>query len=153
MRFDTGFGVARKVVIEMPETVFENIVGLGQKRLRGVHLRPPCSEAAIRQLQTDAERDLSEEVPRSFIALLRLTNGLQINCAYFKEAEHVVLDNLDVFEEDVIFLGNDSLAQYVFDKRDKKFHTINMGFPDERFASYETFEEMLAAILKEQQVV
>jgi hypothetical protein len=133
--------------------VVEQLIRLGRSELSGVHLRLPAAEAAIQQLQSDASRKLGEEIPQSFITLLRVTNGLQINCAYFKEAEHIVLDNLDLFEKNVIFLGNDSLAQYVFDKRDKRFHTINMGFPDERFASYDTLEEMLAAVLKEQQVV
>jgi hypothetical protein len=41
-------------------------------------------------------------------------------------------------------------AELVFDRRDRKFHTINMGFPDERFATFGTFEELLLTILREQ---
>ena len=44
------------------------------------------------------------------------------------------------------------LVEYVFDKRDRRFHTITMGFPDERQASFQTFEEMLSTVLREQQV-
>ena len=45
------------------------------------------------------------------------------------------------------------LVRYVFDKRDRRFHIINLGFPDEKFASFETFEDMLSTVLVEQQVV
>jgi len=45
------------------------------------------------------------------------------------------------------------VAEFVFDRRDRKFHTIHMGFPDERYASFETFAEMLTAVLHEQQTL
>jgi len=35
----------------------------------------------------------------------------------------------------------------------RKFHTIHTGFPDERYASFETFAEMLTAVLHEQQTL
>ena len=54
----------------------------------------------------------------------------------------------------VIVLGNDgNVAEYVFDKRDGRFHTINMGFPDEKFATFDTFEDMLSAVLEERRFV
>lgn len=45
------------------------------------------------------------------------------------------------------------MAEFVFDRRDRQFHTINMGFTDERFASFDSFGGLLAAVLQEQQVV
>ena len=45
------------------------------------------------------------------------------------------------------------MAEYVFDVRDRRFHTVNMGYPDERFATYPTFFELLAGVLQEQQVL
>jgi len=83
-----------------------------------------------------------------------MTNGVQINGADFKTAEGLVLENLDVPRPEVIVLGNDgNVAEYVFDKRDGRFHTINMGFPDEKFATFDTFEDMLSAVLEERRFV
>jgi len=119
-----------------------------------VYLAPKASEAAIRRMQAAAKRDLGEPVPPAYVALLRIANGVQIQGAFFKEAENLVPENLDVNHPEIIVLGNDgNMAYYVFDKRDRRFHTINLGFPDERFESYDSFEEMLIGVLKEQQVL
>ena len=127
---------------------------LGMKPGSGVHLNRGCSEDALRELQAGARKHLGEEVPESYVCLLRLTNGMFINGADFKRAEHLVLENLDMTLPEVIVLGNSgNVAQYVFDKRDRRFHIINLGFPDEKFASFETFEDMLSTVLVEQQVV
>jgi len=67
---------------------------------------------------------------------------------------NLVSENLDVPRPEIVVLGNDgNMAEYVFDKRDRRFHTINMGLPDERFASFDTFEAMLLAVMAEQQVL
>ncbi|MBL8798445.1 MAG: hypothetical protein JNM56_31410 [Planctomycetia bacterium] len=127
---------------------------LGDDPLSGVHLQPIAGEAAIRRMQSAARRDLGEPVPDEYAALLRVTNGVQINGAYFKSAEHLVPENLDVPRPEIIVLGTEgNMAEYVFDRRDRRFHTINMGFPDERFASFGSFEELLAAVLHDQQVL
>jgi len=136
------------------EDVFELLVHLGSDQKKAVYLRPGCAEDAIERLQRDAQGNLGETIPDSYIRLLRLTNGIQINGAYFKKAENLVAENLDVPYDEAIVLGDEgSLAEYVFDKRDRQFHTINLGFPDERFESYATFEEMLWGVLREQQVI
>jgi hypothetical protein len=120
----------------------------------GVHLHPPATEATIKAMQKAARRDLGEPVPKAFTKLLRMTNGLQINGAYFESAEHLVLDNIDLSRPEIILLGNaGNVDQYVYDKRDRKFHTIHMGFPNERYASFDTFEELLNTVLREQQVL
>jgi len=104
-------------------------------------------------MQSAAKRDLGEPVPDAYVALLRIANGMQIQGAFFKEAENLVSENLDINHPEIIVLGNDgSMAYYVFDKRDRRYHTINLGFPDERFESYDSFEEMLIGVLKEQGV-
>lgn len=132
---------------------FKLIIRLGEAR-RGVYVKPPADEAALRKLEIDSKRELGEQVPAEYVEMLRLSNGFQINCAYFMSAEDIVPLNLDVLYEEIIRLGNaGSLADFVFDKRDRRFHTINLGFPDERFSSYDTFKEMLAAVMKEQQVL
>jgi hypothetical protein len=118
-----------------------------------LYLAPKASEAAIRRMQGAAKRDLGEPVPESYVALLRIANGVQIQGAFFKEAENLVPENLDINHPEIIVLGNDgNMAYYVFDKRDRRFHTINLGFPDERFESYDSFEDMLIGVLKEQGV-
>jgi hypothetical protein len=119
-----------------------------------VDLAPPASEAAIRRMQATAKRDLGGPVPDGFVTFLRVANGAQINGAYFKEAEHLVPENLDIDLPEVIVLGNDgNSAYYVFDKRDGRFHTINLGCPDEQFESYDSFAEMLIGVLREQRVL
>ncbi len=135
-----------------------NVLGVlarfGADPLSGVYLRPPCNAATIEQLRTASKRDLGEAVPEPFLRLLGITNGVQINGAYFKEVEHLVADNLDFARPEVIVLGSEgNMAQFVFDRRDRRFHTINMGSPDERFASFDTFDEMLLAVLREQCVL
>jgi hypothetical protein len=120
----------------------------------GVHLRPACNDTTIGQLQAAAERELGEAVPESFVRLFRVTNGVQINGAFFKEAENLVLENLDVPRPEIIALGNEgNMVEYVYDKRDRRFHTIVMGFPDEQLATFTDFNDMLMAVLREQQVV
>lgn len=133
---------------------FETLARLGANPTSGVYLRPGCSETTIRRMQAAARRDLGEEVPVAFPRLLRITNGLQINGAYFKEAEKLVPENLDVSHDEVVVLGDEgNMAWYVFDKQDRRFHTVNLGFPNERFASFASFEEMLLEVLREQKVL
>lgn len=137
-----------------PAEALATLVHLGADGTHGVYLRQKASETAIARMQASAERELGERVPDGYVALLRITDGAQINGAYFKEAENLVPENLDLSQPEVIVLGNDgNMAQHVFDKRDRRFHTVNMGFPDERFDSFESFEEMLLAVMTEQQVL
>lgn len=134
--------------------VFETLIGLGDDPTSGVYLEPGCDNNAIGRLQALAVKELKEKLPEGFVRLLRLTNGAQINGAYFKTAEHLVAENLDLALPDVIVLGNSgNVSEFIFDKRDKKFHAVKMGFPDEKLASYESFEALLLAVLKEQQVI
>jgi hypothetical protein len=105
-------------------------------------------------MQEAARRDLGEPVPDGYVALLRFSDGAQVNGAYLKSAEHLVPENLDVLRPEVIVLGNSgNTAEFVFDRRDQRFHITNMGFPDERFSSFDSFAGLLAAVLHEQQVV
>jgi gamma-glutamyl AIG2-like cyclotransferase len=132
--------------------VYDTLARLGADPERAVYLRPGAGEAAIRNLQRDARKELGEQVPESFVRLLRLTNGAQINGAFFKEAENLVLENLDVPRSDVIVLGNaGNVDEYVFDKRDRRFHIATFGFEDERVASFQTFEELLLSVFRDQE--
>lgn len=134
--------------------VFATITGLGMNEKSGVYLNQGCNDSDIQQMQSLARKELGEEIPPGFIRLLRLTNGIQINGACFKEAENLIPENLDYNRCDVIILGNEgNMAEFVFHRVDRQFHIINMGFPDERFKSYTTFEDMLLDVLKEQQVL
>jgi hypothetical protein len=126
----------------------------GSDPMSGVYLRSAADEKAIRRMQEAARQHLGEAVPDGYEALLRVSDGAQVNGAYFKPAEHLVPENLDVLRPEVIVLGNSgNTAEFVFDRRDRRFHIINMGFPDERFSSFESFTGLLAAVLCEQQVV
>jgi hypothetical protein len=119
-----------------------------------VYVQPPATEEAVNAMQAAALRDLGERVPDGYIALLQVANGAQINAAYFKEAENLVPENLDVQRGNVIVLGHEgNTAEYVFDRRDRRYHIVNMGAEDERLASFATFEEMLQAVMKQQQVL
>jgi hypothetical protein len=130
------------------------LVSLGRSDASGVYLRPPADEDAIAGMQAAAARELGQVVPDSYLALLRVSNGVQINGAYFKEVQNLVAENLDTPRNGVIVLGNDgNTAEYVFDKRDRRYCTVTMGTQDERLASFAKFGEMLSAVMKEQQVL
>jgi hypothetical protein len=127
---------------------------LGRDPMSGVFVHPAADEGTIRQMQVSSCRDLGEPVPDGYTALLQVTNGVQINGVYFKPAEHLVPENMDVPRPEIIVLGTEgNMAEFVFDHRDRRFHTISMGFPDERFASFESFAELLATVFQEQQVL
>jgi hypothetical protein len=137
---------------EIPN-VFETLLRLGNTPVSGVHVQRPAYDRTVRRMQYAAERELGERVPDGYVELLLVTNGVQINSAYFTSAAHLVPENQDVPRSEVIALGNaGSVAEFVFDRRDRRFHIINMGFPDERFASFDTFAELLAAVMREQRV-
>jgi hypothetical protein len=55
--------------------VYDTLARLGADPERAVYLRPGAGEAAILNLQRDAPTRLGEQVPESFVRLLRLTNG------------------------------------------------------------------------------
>ena len=134
--------------------VYDTLARLGADPERAVYLRPGAGETAILNLQRDARTSLGAQVPESFVRLLRLTNGAQINGAFFKEAENLVLENLDVPRPDVIVLGNaGNVDEYVFDTRDRHFHIVTFGFEDERVASFRTFEELLLRVFKSQEQI
>jgi hypothetical protein len=140
--------------LSMLMDVLETLARLGADSANAVYLQAAATETAIESLQSDARRDLGEAVPQSYVRLLRLTNGVQINGAYFKKAEHLVLENLDVPRPETIVLGNSgNVVEYVFDRRDRGFHIINMGYPDEQLESFATFEELLQRVFEEQQVL
>lgn len=73
---------------------FPTLVRLGAEG--AVYLAPQVSEPAIEQMQVAAKRDLGEPIPDAYVALLRIANGIQIQGAYFKEAENLVPENLDI---------------------------------------------------------
>jgi hypothetical protein len=99
---------------------------IGSDPLSGVYLQPAADEEAIGRMQAAARQDLGESVPEGYVALLRITNGVQINGVYFKAAEHLVGDNLDVPRPEILVLGTEgNMAEFVFDRRDRRFHTIN----------------------------
>ena len=121
------------------EVALITIARLGLDLMSGVYLQPGASEASIERMQAAAMRDLGSGIPESYAALLRFTNGVQINGAYFKSAENLVAENVDLSTLEVIVLGDEgNHAWCVFDRRDQRFHTVNLGFPDERFASFDT---------------
>jgi hypothetical protein len=127
---------------------------LGSNPMSGVYLRPPAGDDVVGRMQMAACRDLGEPVPEDYITFLRVTNGVQINGAYFKSAEDLVPENLDVPRPELIVLGNEgNMVELVFDRRDRRYYTIAMGSLGERFADYDSFGELLADILREQQVL
>jgi hypothetical protein len=119
-----------------------------------VYLKPPAAENALDQMQAAARQNLGKPVPQAYVALLRVTNGVQINGAFFKSAEDLVPDNLDAERAEIIVLGTEgNVAEFVFGRGDRQFHTINMGFPDERLETFDSFADMLAMVLREQQLL
>ena len=114
-------------------------------------MNPGCSNSEIKKLQLAAKKEFGVAIPQSFICLLKLSNGIQINTAFFKQAENLIADNLDFKSPEVIVLGNSgNVEAYIFDRRDGKFYAVNIFNFDERFESYATFEAMLSAIMQAQ---
>ena len=114
-------------------------------------MNPGCSNTEIEKLQLAAKKEFGVAIPQSFICLLKLSNGIQINTAFFKQAENLIADNLDFKSPEVIVLGNSgNVEAYIFDRRDGKFYAVNIFNFDERFESYATFEAMLSAIMQAQ---
>lgn len=65
---------------------------------------------------------------------------MQIDNALFKPADQLVPENLDLLCPYCVLLGTaGNLDDFVFDRRDGRFHITTMGFPDERLASFDTF--------------
>lgn len=134
--------------------IVQMLAQLGSDPLSGVYLEPPADEATIAQLQTTARRDLGQPVPEAYLNLLRFTNGVQINGAYFKPAEQLVAENLDVHQPAIIVLGTaGNVTEFVYDSRDQQFHTTVFGFRDERLATFSTLAALLMTVLREQQAV
>jgi hypothetical protein len=134
-----------------PSTAFSTLANLAAGSSLGVHLRPGATKEAIGEMQSAARRDLREEIPESYVAFLCFTNGAQIQNVFFKEAENIVAENTDLPLPTVIRLGNSgNIADYLFDIRDRRFHETNVGSPDERFASFGTFQELLVDVMSSQ---
>jgi hypothetical protein len=126
------------------------LLAFGAEPSSGVYLNQPASKDSIRAMQVAAVRDLGVSVPDGYLQLLRATDGVQINNAYFKSAEYLVPENLDAYHAGVIVLGNSgNNAWFIYDTRDSRFHITNLGFPDERFKSFDTFDAMLREVMRE----
>ncbi len=136
------------------DAIFETIKKWAGKGCSCVYLQPPCEEAALIRMQTDAKRHLGEEIPESYVQFLRLTNGAQFDGAFFKKGEDLVPENLDAPDARVIRLGNSgNVDDYVFDRRDRTFNVVSFGDPDSRFSSFPTFEGLLHDVLWQQQIL
>jgi hypothetical protein len=134
--------------------VVQVLTRLGNDPQSSVYLEPPADEAAIAQMQAAARRDLGQPVPEAYVTLLQFTNGLQMNGAYFKSAEHLVAENLDLRQTEVIVLGTaGNVSDFVYDSRDQQFHTTIFGFRDERLATFGSLATLLTAVMREQQIV
>lgn len=115
------------------------------------YLNPGCSDTKIEKLQSAAKKEFGVAIPESFIRLLKISNGIQINGVFFKQAENLIAENSDFGSSEVIILGNSgNVEAYIFEQRDKKFYAVNIFNFDERFESYATFEAMLLAIIQKQ---
>ncbi len=153
MTLATRITGADPFLVELAQ-ILATLVELGQCPLSGVYLREGATEAAIGTLQTEVQRELGQPLPEEYAALLRLTNGLQINNVLFKKAEELVPENLELFRPGILILGREgNTAELVFDGRDRRFHIVNLGSPDERFSSFDSLAGLLAEVLREQQVL
>ena len=130
------------------------LVRLGADPDGGVYLRPPATEAAIDRMQAEARTALGGPVPAGYLDLLRRTDGVQVNGAYFTSAGGLVAENLDVPYPGVVVLGHaGNVDEFLFDLDDGRLHTVVMGSPRDRLASFESFGDLLASVLRDQDVV
>lgn len=125
------------------------LAALRERPPEDVYLNEPADDDALARMQADAMRHLGRAVPGEYELLLRVTNGVQINGAYFKSAEDLVPENIDVAMPEIIVLGNrGNIDHLVYDHRDQRYATINMGFRDERFAVFERFADLLVEVMR-----
>lgn len=135
-------------------SILQTVLALADQPASGVYTDPPASEPALRAMQAAARGRLGEPVPDQYVALLRLTNGLWVENTVFKSAAHLVPENLDVLRPEVIALGHEgNTAEFVFDRRDRRYHIIIPGHVNERFASFDRLDDLLARVLEEQGVL
>lgn len=115
------------------------------------YLNSGASNTEIKKLQSAAKQKLGIAIPESFIRLLKISNGIQIDGVFFKKAENLIAENLDLESREVVVLGNSgNVEAYIFERRDRKFYTVNIFDFDEKLESYATFEAMLLAIIQKQ---
>src|ERR1700722_4900649 len=98
------------------EMILEMLTRLARDSM-SVDLQTAANDTAIQRMKEAARKDLGEPVPEEYLEFLRFSNGIQIDGVYFKTAEHLVLENLDVPRPEIIVLGNEgNIAEFVFDR-------------------------------------
>ena len=132
--------------------VFNTISRLAAAENNGVYLRPACSGEILKELQIAAHRSIGESFPGAVISLFALSDGCQINNAYFYKAQNL-LDALNRQCGGMFVPGDDETAYLMFDSEDRRFQIILEGATDEKFKSFDTFEELLLRVMKEQAVI
>ena len=130
---------------------FALLSALSREPLSAIYLKPGCDEIVIDRLQQSARLSLGGDIPEGFIRMLRFTNGLQVDSSHFTNASMLVAENLEIaYSPQIILLGNrGNVDDYIFDRKDRQYHVSSLGYPQERWASFPSFEELLLSILDE----
>lgn len=134
--------------------IVSTLMRLSADRENRVYLNPPAGAAAVRRLREASARDLGLPVPDALAALLLMSNGLDINYVSFLDAQRLVPENLTTPRPGVLVIGcslgnPEHPTEFVFDPRTNQFHEVPAGNPDARLTSFDTFEELLVAVLSE----
>lgn len=143
-----------------------------QQRLRtlrdsgeaAVYLKPPCTEAELERFsrRVREELQLADGAPW-YLALLRFSNGLQIENSIFDSAEGCIENNLDhrrqcpaVGTRFLLLGSNGNLDSYVYDAQAPARPFLVANFygdfsrGDEIFASFATLDHLVSALLNQE---
>ena len=141
----------------------------------GVHPRPPCSPAAMKELVNGARAEFAFEVPDDYVRLLRLTDGLQTQSGYIHGAEAFLEYNSDHWCRDITtsqkgdvltvrfdakapsdrippafaLIGDEgNMEWFVYMLQPPEYRVTTMGFADEVHERFQGLGELLLRLAK-----
>lgn len=115
----------------------------------------PCTDGEIEYLQKAFAAELNTDLPKSLEEFLKFSNGLQIDFAFFHNADYLLENNkfLRTLGEgqarDYIFFGNSgNVDRYALDLSSQKWLNMNFFGYDLHEEPLGSLSEFLGAILK-----
>lgn len=121
-----------------------------------VYFSTPCTEAEITLSLEQSQVLLGHNLPESYVELLRMSNGVQINNAVIESASAVIELNTALRATNPEYAGylvlgyQGNMEHYVFNHAKKAFQTVNFFSVGDVFETYASFNELLSGIVKAQ---
>jgi hypothetical protein len=128
------------------------------KRGDAVYLEKPLVSGQIEALRNQVLEQLSDQVPAGYLTLLKLTDGVQINNAVIHNGKDFLEENSELRAQfpkyrQYLSLGyQGNMDRYLFNKGARRFEVTNFFNPEEVVDAFDSFEALLAYLLKRQEV-